>query len=236
MNRLLSISITLTSLFAATSCFAAYPDEMTQPSTRSAMQNTSETDNQGPWLVRTRALLVVPEASSSTIKPDLGGKVTDISTQATLEVDFNYFFTPHISTELILATTNHTVTAKDTILGKVDLGNVNLLPPTLTAVYHFLPDSRIDPYVGAGINYTYFYEVNPGSVASSIEYQNSFGPALQAGIDVALNKNWSLNADVKKIYINSDVSVETGGLLPTQKTSVDINPWVIGVGVGYRFA
>ncbi len=236
MNRLLSISIALTSLFATTSCFAAYPDEMTESATTQIMQNTSETDNQGPWLVRTRALLVVPEASSSTIKPDLGGKVTDISTQATLEVDFNYFFTRHISTELILATTNHAVTAKDTALGKVDLGNVNLLPPTLTAVYHFLPDSHIDPYVGAGINYTYFYEVNPGSVASNINYQNSFGPALQAGVDIALNKNWSLNADVKKIYINSDVSVETGGLLPTQKTSVDINPWVIGVGVGYRFA
>lgn len=209
---------------------AAYPEENITP------QVTATQDEQSPWLVRTRALLIVPQASSSTIKPDLGGHADDISTQGTVEFDVNYFFTPHISTELILATARHTVEAKGTTLGDVDLGSVNLLPPTLTALYHFLPNSKIDPYVGAGVNYTYFYNVHSGTVATDINYQNSFGPALQAGFDVALNKNWSFNMDVKKVYINSDVKVETGGVLPTQKTSVDINPLILGVGFGYRFS
>jgi outer membrane protein len=191
---------------------------------------------QGAWLVRTRAILVDPIASSSSIKPTLGGHADDISTEATVEFDVNYFFTKNISTELILATTKHNVEARNTVLGDVNLGTVNLLPPTLTALYHFFPESRVSPYIGAGINYTYFYSVNPGSVATSVDYKNSIGPALQAGFDVALNNHWSLNADVKKLYINSDVTVETGGALPTQKTSVDINPFVFGVGFGYRFS
>lgn len=229
-NYIALIAIGTSCLSLAPVGFAAYPEESITP------QLSTAQDEQSPWLVRTRALLIVPQASSSTIKPDLGGHADDISTQGTVEFDVNYFFTLHISTELILATARHTVEAKGTTLDDVDLGSVNLLPPTLTALYHFLPNSKIDPYVGAGVNYTYFYNVHSGTVATDINYQNSFGPALQAGFDVAINKNWSFNADVKKVYINSDVKVETGDMLPTQKTSVDINPLIFGVGFGYRFS
>lgn len=233
MKRYLSLSLIGASTLLASVCFAGSAADA--PLVTNQATDTTELA-QGPWLIRTRAIVVAPDASSSSIKPTLGGEVTDISTEATVEFDVNYFFTKNISTELILATTNHNVEAKNTTLGDVNLGTVNLLPPTLTALYHFFPESRVSPYIGAGINYTDFYSVNPGSVATSVDYKNSVGPALQAGFDVALDNHWSLNADVKKIYINSDVTVETGGVLPTQKTSVDINPLVFGVGFGYRFS
>jgi outer membrane protein len=233
MKRYLSLSLVGISTLLASVCFAGSAADV--PLVTNQTNDTNELA-QGPWLIRTRAIVVDPRASSSTIKPDLGGQADDISTEATVEFDVNYFFTKNISTELILATTKHNVEARNTVLGDVNLGTVNLLPPTLTALYHFFPESRISPYIGAGINYTDFYGVNPGSVATSVDYKNSIGPALQAGFDVAIDNHWSLNADVKKIYINSDVSVETGGLLPTQKTSVDINPLVFGVGFGYRFS
>ncbi|PIQ43656.1 MAG: hypothetical protein COV52_01185 [Gammaproteobacteria bacterium CG11_big_fil_rev_8_21_14_0_20_46_22] len=184
------------------------------------------------WLVRLRGIAVVPDAHSSSIST-IGGHVNDISSAYVPELDFSYFFTKHISTELILATTRHNLTATGTSLGKVDLGSVFLLPPTLTAQWHFLPDSKFDPYAGVGINYTLFYHVNSGPTASKIHYSNSVGPAFDIGADYKLNKRWALNVDVKKIYISTNAHVYVGSSV--LRSDVDINPWVFGVGVGYFF-
>ena len=186
----------------------------------------------GHWLVRLRAIDVIPTANSNVINI-IGGKVNTISTQVVPELDISYFFTSNISSELILAVARHSVYANNTSLGRVSLGNATLLPPTLLLQYHFLPDRCFNPYIGAGVNYTMFFNTNPGPVATSINYSNSFGPALQAGADYAIDKNWSLNVDVKKIMIESIVNANTalGNLNP----DVKINPWIIGLGVGYRF-
>ncbi len=38
------------------------------------------------------------------------------------------------------------------------------LPPTLTAQYHFdLANKKVHPFVGAGINYTHFFDEDIGS-------------------------------------------------------------------------
>lgn len=190
---------------------------------------TAQSDS---WLVRLRAIDVVPDTSSSTISV-IGGHVNHISSQVTPELDFSYFFTKNIAAELILATTRHSVTAHNTALGSVNLGKVSVLPPTLTAQYHFLPKQRFNPYAGVGINVTHFYNVNSGPVATSIHYRNAVGPALQLGADFQLNDNWSLNIDAKKVFMSSDVTVYTP--LATLNTNVRINPWIFGLGVGYRF-
>ncbi len=185
-----------------------------------------------PWQVRARVIDVAPTGSSSTITA-LGGQVNDISSDTVPELDITYFFTDKISAELILATTNHDVTATNTALGSVDLGSVGVLPPTLTLQYHFLPGHVFNPYVGAGINYTMFYNVDNGSTADSVQYTNGFAPALQVGADIALDEHWMVNFDVKYIAIQTDATVEALG--GTYTSSVDINPFVYGVGIGYRF-
>ncbi|MCD6046456.1 MAG: outer membrane protein OmpW [Gammaproteobacteria bacterium] len=198
-----------------------------------AFADDTSTQTQSPWLIRLRAIDVVPDASSSTIT-GLGGHVNKVSNDAVPELDISYFLTKNIATELILGTTKHDIKATGTALGQVDLGSVRLLPPTLTLQYHFLPNSTFDPYVGAGVNYTYFYGVNKGPVASSINYSNSFGPALQAGADIAINKNWLINFDVKKLFIQTNATVNVGSASYT--TTAKLNPVVYGMGVGYRFS
>lgn len=183
---------------------------------------------EGEWLVRGRLISVVPDESAS-ISP-IGGD-TSIDTSYVPELDFSYFFTKNIALELILATTPHEVSARNTSLGNLDLGDVWLLPPTLTAQYHFDGLGKFKPYVGAGINYTLFYSEDAGSSITDIDYDDSFGPALQAGLDYMLDDRWLLNVDVKKVWINTDVSINGGGV----NADVDIDPWVIGLGVGYRF-
>jgi len=186
---------------------------------------------QSPWMVRLRAIDVIPQASSNQINI-VGGQVNEMSTEVVPELDVNYFFTKNVAAELILGTMRHSVAANSTVLGHVDLGRASLLPPTVTLQYHFVPDAMFSPYIGAGLNYTYFYNISNGPLSTSTSYGSSFGPALQAGVDLNLNPHWSLNLDVKKIFIQTNASVNTpvGQLNPTVK----LNPFIIGLGVGYK--
>lgn len=180
-----------------------------------------------PFLVRVRGIAVLPRDHADV---NLGG-TTDIDPEYTIEVDFSYFFTENIAVELIAATTEHDAAW---VVGgsRVELGSVQLLPPTLTLQYHFFPDKKIKPYVGAGINYTWFFnEESPAGL--DVDYEGSFGLALQAGVDYKITDSVYLNFDVKKLFLNTDATVQAG---PTTITAdVDVDPWIIGIGVGYRF-
>lgn len=178
------------------------------------------------FMIRARIIDVVPDESSSTT---IGGKV-DADFGITPEVDFTYFFTDNIAAELIAATSKHDVGAKNTTLGNLDLGHVWALPPTLTAQYHFNPHGQIRPYAGAGLGYIYWYNEDSGDVAS-IDYDGGISYALQAGVDIGLDEHWALNADVKKLFHNVDAQINGGAVT----ADVDLDPWVLGVGVAYRF-
>lgn len=182
-----------------------------------------KTKQAGDILIRGRVLGVVPDedVDSNTLAGE--GKIDN---DAIPELDFSYFVTDNIALELIAGTSQHDVTWND---GK-DLGSVRLLPPTLTLQYHFMPESRWSPYIGAGVNYTFFYDSEPGEF-SSVKYDDGFGYAFQAGFDYAISGPWSLNVDIKKIYLDTDVSVNNGAV----KADADIDPWLFGVGIGYRF-
>ena len=196
-----------------------------------------------PWMVRARVIGVLPDESAdlSVAGAALGGSV-DISDQYVPELDITYFFNKHLAAELILATTQHDVKATNVAAvggANVDLGDVWVLPPTLTLQYHFTDMGKFKPYVGAGVNFTLFYNEDEGSTADSIDYDSSIGPALQVGFDYDLDGEpggWAFNADVKKIWINSDVTVDfSTALNATVKADADINPLVVGLGFGYKF-
>lgn len=187
-----------------------------------------------PFVLRARWLVVDPSDSSSDISV-IGGTAS-VNANIAPEIDISYFFTDNIAAELITATTRHQVRANGTALGNLNLGSASLLPPTLTLQWHFLPDYIFAPYVGAGVNYTYFFGVDTGPVAQWIDYENSFGAVVQAGINFNLCNCWHINLDVKKVWINTDVTIYTNSSSVTElTTSVDINPWIYGIGIGYRF-
>lgn len=189
----------------------------------------------GDWQFRLRAITVQPDEGAE-ITP-IGGDV-DIDTSVVPEFDITYFFTDNIAAELILGVTPHDVTAVGTSLGDVDLGDVTLLPPTLTLQYHFNPDGQVRPYAGVGVNYTLFFneDLPTGTVLDSIDYDPSLGFALQAGVDYMLNERWFLNFDLKKVWINTDVTIDaTTNLTAVVEADVDIDPWIFGVGIGWRY-
>ena len=178
----------------------------------------------GPWLVRGRIVSLQADNGNS---PAVGVSVSD---KVFPEGDISYFFTKNIAAELILTyPQKHDVT-----LGGTKIGSIKQLPPTLLAQYHFLPDGQFDPYVGAGINYTRVWGAEFDPAVDSVYHlgveQKSIGPAVQVGMDYKIDKNWSVNVDVK--YIDIKVDVKSAG---SKLTELKVSPIIAAVGVGYRF-
>lgn len=208
-----------------------------------AVVNAQETKTQKDykWQFRLRGLGVV--ANESATIGAIGGDV-DISNDLIPELDITYFFTRNIAAELILGTSKHNVNTVGSDLSaigggiaNVDLGSVRLLPPTLLAQYHFYPNETVKPYVGAGINYTLFYDVKAGNTVADVEYDNAFGVAFQIGSDFFFTDNFFVNLDVKYILLKTDVTVDASNLASglSIPAEVEINPLLIGLGFGYRF-
>ncbi|MGF6736225.1 outer membrane protein [Paraburkholderia youngii] len=177
----------------------------------------------GDWLVRLRAISIEPQVRSTDT---LSALDVGVSNALVPEVDFTYMVRDSIGVELILGTSRHHLTSN---LG--DLGGVNVLPPTLLLQYHFNHAGRVRPYVGAGLNYTLFYNngLHAGGVPVSIK-NHGVGPALQVGIDVQASKRLFVNADIKKIWMKTDASL-SGSSIGT----LHVDPLVIGIGVGVKF-
>lgn len=196
-----------------------------------AQENPNTDTGFSKWQFRLRGVVLTPD-ESATIQT-IGGNA-DISTAIVPELDITYFFTENWSAELILATANHDVKAIGTAVGDIDLGDVWLLPPTLLGQYHFTGGDFV-PYLGAGLNLTLFYGVDEGPVADEVDYDTAVGFAFQGGFDYMLNDKWFLNVDIKKVFINTDATVNaTTALEATVGADVDINPWIFGFGFGIK--
>lgn len=202
-------------------------------------QDTGFKKSAGDILVRGRAIAVLPSEDANTSGALTIDDALSIDNSVVPELDLTYFLTNNIGVEVIAGVTPHDVTGRSGAVAGLDFGRVWLLPPTVTVQYHFDPIpavAGVSPYVGAGVNYTRFFNAGSWDAATiaDIDYGSSWGGALQVGVDVPLSSNWVLNADVKKIWINSDVDVTLVGGSEV-KADTDINPWVVGLGVGYKF-
>jgi outer membrane protein len=175
----------------------------------------------GRWMVGARLLDVYPNVSSSN-------SGFDVNDQWTGELDSTYFFTPNVAVEGSI-----TWAKQDVSFNGTSVGALKMMPVTFTVQYHFTDLGAWKPYVGGGFNYTYFYENELGNNAGASVNRDSWGGALQAGFDYQFQRNWYFNADVKYLWINNDVRLNNfnnGNI-----SSLDINPWVFGLGLRYRF-
>ncbi|WP_310622098.1 OmpW/AlkL family protein [Flexibacterium corallicola] len=193
-------------------------------------QEVVEQPAYSPWQIRVRALGVVLENSGHVNA--ISGSDLSFSDTVIPELDITYYFTENIAAELILGTTKAKVYGRGTIRALDEIGSAWVLPPTLTLQYHLTNFGDFKPYVGAGVNYTIFYSQS-GDSADSLDIDNTFGGALQVGFDYMIEDHWGINLDVKKLFLEPDFHVVVAG--DRLKGRADLNPWLIGAGLTYRF-
>jgi outer membrane protein len=186
----------------------------------------SETAPTSPWSVRLRATYLETVDKSSGL---LGKDTISVSDKLIPEIDIDYRLSSDWSLELVLTVPQeHTVNLK----GVGEIGDFEHLPPTLMLKYHptfACFGERFQPYVGAGVNLTLIMDVDILDGAVKLD-SYSVGPAGQIGCDIRLTDRWSLNLDVKRVMIRTDVK-----LLGTKVAEARLDPWLYAVGLGYRF-
>ena len=187
---------------------------------------------EGDMFMRFTATQVAPGGSSDGFS-GAPSVVPEAEDSTTLGFTFVYMMSNNLGIEVLAALPfEHDITA-----GGTKIASTKELPPTVSIQYYFNPAEKFRPYVGAGLNYTIFFNDNVNSdvatalgINSDLELDNSFGLAVQAGFDYDLNEKWFLNADVR--YINIETTATNSDI---GSADVDINPTVISVGVGYKF-
>lgn len=185
----------------------------------------------GTVIVNLRASGVAPSGDDPIVTSAgaATGLVAKVEDDVMPTLGFTYFVTDNVAVEAIAGTTRHEVRAQ---AAGVDLAvhETWVLPPIVSLQYHFAPQARVSPYVGAGVNYMLFYS-GENRNGYDVDIDDGFGLALQAGVDVALQGRWQANLDVKKVFFETDANVNGGAL----KSEVSLDPWVASAGIGYRF-
>ena len=213
---------------------------------------TSYAYEAGDIIVRAGVALVAPTSDSDKVK--LNGSTLSLSGgDSTLDVDDNaqlgltatYMLNRHWGIELLAATPfEHTASGEGELDG-LDIADVKHLPPTLNAIYYFNSQSHFKPYVGAGLNYTIFFDEELTSEADTalsglglnggdVSLDDSFGLALQVGADYSINDHWHINASIRWIDIDTEAEIEFNN---GDKISADIeiDPFVYTLAASYKF-
>jgi outer membrane protein W/outer membrane protein OmpA-like peptidoglycan-associated protein len=195
-----------------------------------AVAQDAGTYDPGKWLFRVGMSQVNPDSYNL----DLGGSAlvvdSDLSPTATVE----YFLTKHIGTELLVAWPFTHGIDLDTGSRPLDrVATTDLLPPALSLNWHFNPEGMFRPYIGAGVMYALFSgEETRGALSGSrVKLDDAIGATGQVGVDIG-NKtsNWFFNANVRYVDLSTDVELDGGGI-----GEAELNPWIYGLHVGYRF-
>lgn len=185
----------------------------------------------GTLIVTGRVTSVSSPASDgiSTAAGVATGLKVDVRSDVMPTLGFTYFLTDHVSVEAILGATHHEIRAQGPATD-VAVHDTWVIPPVVTLQYRPIVGGRVSPYVGAGVNGMVFFSGKDRN-GFKVHLDNALGWALQAGVDVPFRSQWTLNADVKKVFVQTDAKINNGAL----KSSVNLDPWVVSLGVGRRF-
>jgi outer membrane protein len=185
----------------------------------------------GTLVVTVRVTDVSPQSNAPILTS--AGADTGLRAQVGYDVmptlGFTYFLTDHIAAEAILGSTQHHVSA--TAPGvNAPVRDEWVLPPIVTLQYHLAPKSRLDPYLGAGVNYMLFY-AGHDYAGFHTHLKDGFGWAVQGGLNYAVAGPWSLNLDAKKVFFKTNATINGGALT----SHLALDPWVLSAGFSRRF-
>jgi outer membrane protein len=180
---------------------------------------------------------VVDPVTDATVKAGgvtIPGADADVSTEVIPALTLGYYLTPNLALELFCCFAKHQIDGKGTIASLGEIADTWIFPPALTLQYHFTSLGKFEPYVGAGVQYINFFDTGTGDNAlgaTKVNIDPAWGLTLQAGFDVSIGNGWSINADVKKTFLDTEISWNGTGI----RADADLDPWIFSAGLGYRF-
>ncbi len=194
----------------------------------------------GDFIVRIGPALIEPNDSSDDVEGIPGTEVA-VDNNVTLGFTIGYMLTSNIGIELLGVTPSpHDLRGRQGLGALNKIGEVDVFPPTLCLQYHIGNSSSIQPYIGAGINYTHFSNEDTSSSletalggSTDLDVDDSWGLAAQVGVDVSINDSWLVNAAVWYVDIDADATLSTGAV--NRDVDIDIDPWVFFIGIGKKF-
>lgn len=196
----------------------------------------------GNFMVRALGTVVDPDAEATV---SAGGVVipgadADVSTEVIPALTLTYFLNKNFAVELFCCFAQHEIDGKGAIAALGEIADTWIFPPALTLQYHFTSMGSFKPYVGAGVQYIDFFDTGTGANligATKVDIDAAWGFTLQAGVDVSLGNGWSLNADVKKTWLDTTVTWHNAAVAGGVNVvgDADVDPWIFSAGLGYRF-
>ena len=192
----------------------------------------------GDILLRAGAAGVFP-TGDGTVQPS-GGQI-EADDAWSLGLTGTWMATNNIGIGVLAAWPfEHDIDGAGALAGAGTVGDTKHLPPTVTVQYHLDTGSKLHPYVGTGINYTYFFdEGTTGALAGdSLDLDSSWGLAGEIGVDYELQNDWLVSGQLWYIDIDTDATIANSpipGVVANGSYNVEIDPWVFMVSVGKKF-
>jgi outer membrane protein len=187
-----------------------------------SIATTAVAHEEGDWLFRFGGTAVLPKSNNS--------EIVSVDDGYSASFTVSWMWTDNWAIDVLAAWPfKHDITLNS---DGSKVASVQHLPPTVSLQYHFLPQSLFQPYVGLGLNYTYFFdEKTTGALeGEKLDVDSSFGIAAQLGVDFMINEKWFLNAEARWADIAPDATVSG-----TNLGEVDISPWILSANFGFRF-
>jgi outer membrane protein len=170
--------------------------------------------------------------SEPTKNPEIAGTRTSVDGEGTPTLGVTYHVNDHIGIEAWGA---------DKIGQRVNgadgqkIGNIEAQPYSVSGQYRFgAADNIVRPFVGLGYHETNYSgeQAQAGGPLDGqrVGVETAQGAVATVGVDVNINPTWFARADAR--YFQGDSDVKLDGI---KAGDAELNPVMLGVGVGARF-
>lgn len=188
--------------------------------------------NKGDWIFKVRATSN-HATESETVRPTTIGGEFQVDHEFGTDMSLTYFLEDRLAIEFSAGYTENEIKMTETTLGNIALGEYTTVPIMAFLQYHFDPilEINMNPYVGAGYGYWFFFDANDGAGVNFLDLDSTYAFGAEVGADIPITDRWAINVNARKYWV--DTEVITSG--PASNSDFNVDPWVIGIGFDYKF-
>ena len=219
--------------------------QTSQPGYESSLNPfTAPSSNQNRWFVNVDMAAILVNASAEIFSPGpnisnsrIPGASVRANNSYTLTFDLGYFVTRNLAVNIFAGIPPWaTVRGKGTVESFGPLLNTMYAPAILSLQYYYPGFGSFVPYVGVGINRTFFRNVQHKALWGD-KVADAWGTAFQVGAQYKLNNHWAVNGDLRYVLLQTHISAGLAAApeAPRVFAKATINPAIIEAGVDYSF-